>query len=364
MNWTSNFSLTDMIGRDGASVNRSTSSSPLSYGKYVELMLWIGLTASISFLGLLLNLAGLTVTFWKRTAESIFNLLMSHYVAISLVNCLVNFPVHVFMVLAKWYGHSIPPDACRTIQFFFAFGCAVSNWADVCLSVNRFVAIVFPLHYRWWTQRSVNLAMVAFGWLLCAAAILPLSFGLGGSMPLLRTGQCGFLPVGKWGMLVTSITAYIPYGIIAGTSLTIWMKIITVQRARNQVQAVDGSHAIKPMGISRRRLVVARMLLMTTVWSALCNIPWGVIQFSFPGLYVTDPISVLWLRTVQVLQFGAFPVILYATNEDYRKRFFVLLARSGAKKRVLIRSLNSTVGAPLEMASNLAGKSARLVDGD
>ena len=157
----------------------------LTHAKQLELMAWIGLTAALSFTGIFLNIAALTVTFWRRTAESMFNKLMANFVAINLAICLVNIPIHVFMVLAKHHGYLLPSRVCGPIQFFFALGCAVCNWADVCLSVNRFVAIIFPLRYKAWTSTWVNLAMMAFGWTVCTAAILPLAFGRAGSLPIM-----------------------------------------------------------------------------------------------------------------------------------------------------------------------------------
>ncbi|OQV12516.1 hypothetical protein BV898_13242 [Hypsibius exemplaris] len=306
----------------------------------MELMAWIVITASLSLAGIFLNFAALSVTFWRGKAESIFNILMSHFVAINFAICLVNIPIHVFMVLAKHHGYKLQSYICGPIQFFFALGCAVCNWADVCLSVNRFVAIVFPHYYKWWTSKWVNLAMVALGWAVCTAAILPLAFGQAGSMPILAMGQCGFLPIGKSGALVTAVVSYIPYGIIASASLAIWFRILQLQRANNRIRTGD---AMKRTVISRRRLVVARMLLMTTVWSAICNIPWGVIQFNFPYLYGTEPVSTLWLRTVQAIQYGFSPLVLYSTNEDYRRRFRMLLNRAFGR-RIPVGGINTVSG--------------------
>jgi hypothetical protein len=120
-------------------------------------------------------------------------------------------------------------------------------------------------------------------------------------------------------MLITAITAYIPYAIVAGASLAIWVKILHIQRTKNRIHMAEGGQAVRTTAISRRQLVVARMLLMTTLWSAVCNIPWGVIQFNFPGLYVKEPVTILWLRTAQVVQYSFSPVSIVYLKRILRK---------------------------------------------
>lgn len=81
---------------------------------------------------------------WRRQLmRSRIKVLIWNLATADLFVCFVVIPIEVFWRLTvQWYGGDL---VCRILQFLRAFGLYLSSMVIICISMDRFFAIVFPL---------------------------------------------------------------------------------------------------------------------------------------------------------------------------------------------------------------------------
>ncbi|OWA53955.1 hypothetical protein BV898_18379 [Hypsibius exemplaris] len=241
--------------------------------------------------------------------------------------CFLSLPAIVFLVLAKSNGWYIKDNACAIIHTLYSINLFLVNWADGGLAVNRFVALYFPHHYKAWTTTRVNGAIIGFSWAICIGSALPVTLSMGGqSTSMSALGQCTVTLTGNLGAFLITSGAYFVSAVSGAGSLLILWKCLGVRVRNAGVAPVGGSQR---KTTAQRRLSMAKMLLLTFIWTFLCAIPGYVIINSFPFLFRTNPVSTLWIRTSAACQFAFTPCILLTSNTEYQTRAKVLLCGHG-----------------------------------
>jgi hypothetical protein len=286
--------------------NASTADLVLTSVEQTELLTWVIFTAIISFVGAFNNILVLLVTWPRNRGTSGLNLLIFHFVSVNLFMCFINIPVSVLMVEGHRAGYVVPSSICNYIQAIYNIVSGVTNWADASLAINRCIALFFPHNYRMWSTKYVNLSLMTFAWIVSSVAVLPMSFGIGGSMNLLPLGECAHQPYGFLGRCLTGLVVLAPFSVAGGGSALILWKSYKISRNRVAAISSDGNRRVV-----LRRL---RMMLFTFLWTVICNVPSGVLILNLPSLFVRVPTTVLWLRTCSSTQYGFTPVSLLFRN--------------------------------------------------
>ena len=281
----------------------------LSPSKQAELTVWFAITLTLCCLGALGNMLVLFVTCPKRgpVTKSGVSLLIFHFTSLSFAMCLVNIPVTIFMILAKRDGHGVVDDtvSCGIIHTVFIINGALVNWSDLTLCANRCVALFYPYKYRALSTRKFNYLLIASCWVVTLAIALPMGTGVTGSMVLVPMGNCLLRSKGeREATIFASLVSYVPYGLNGMGSLAIIWKSHQLGRSR-AVGPLMAASRLTPVG---RRVRMAQMVMLVWVWSAVCSGPGILIVSKFPRLFATNPVSVLWLRTLLTLQYGLVPV--------------------------------------------------------
>ena len=272
-----------------------------------ELSAWIAITLTISAIGSVANITVLIATWPKRSAKSALNLQIFHFVFLNLIICLITVPASVSLVVAKLYGYPVWPHSCNYLYLPYMVFPTLVNWCDAGLAVNRVIALYFPLKYRAWNSKRVSIIMMAGYWIICLAFVVPAAFGVDGAKiqanPL---GLCVMVPKGLYGKCFSAILLYIPYLITGVGVVLIVVKSVSLVRERRRVfQQAENNRRSRAID---RRLNLARMLLLTFLWTTVCMVPGVVIVYGMPNLYVTHPLISLWIRTITVCQYGFTPV--------------------------------------------------------
>ncbi|CAL8092285.1 unnamed protein product [Orchesella dallaii] len=99
---------------------------------------------------------------WKRrmARASRIKVLIWHLALADLFVTFVVIPIEVFWRLTiQWYGGD---TLCKLIQFFRAFGLYLSSMVIICISMDRFFAIVFPLKSYGGMKRVRNMLCTAW----------------------------------------------------------------------------------------------------------------------------------------------------------------------------------------------------------
>ena len=182
------------------------------------------------------------------------------------------------------------------------------NWCDASLAVNRIIALYFPYHYKAWSSKWANLAMITGFWIISLSVSLPFPLRLDGAKMFLNPlGLCSVnLGHGNFAIASPAIVTFIPYAItLLGVLLILLKSFLLVRMRRRAISGQpDDSRMVQAV---QRRLNRAKMLLLTFLWAALCAAPTFTIVVNFPFLYATNPVSTMWTRNRSGLSVRVHP---------------------------------------------------------
>ncbi|XP_071535395.1 adipokinetic hormone/corazonin-related peptide receptor variant I-like [Panulirus ornatus] len=117
------------------------------------------------------NLTVFITLFRNRHRKSRVNLMIMHLAAADLMVTLINFPLEVgWRITTQWVAGNL---ACKLFQFLRAFGLYLSSLVLVCISLDRYFAIVHPLKVNDAQRRGK--IMLSFAWSTAAVCSLPQS---------------------------------------------------------------------------------------------------------------------------------------------------------------------------------------------
>nr|XP_045594359.1 adipokinetic hormone/corazonin-related peptide receptor variant I-like [Procambarus clarkii] len=117
------------------------------------------------------NLTVFITLFRNRHRKSRVNMMIMHLAAADLMVTLINFPLEVgWRITTQWVAGNL---ACKLFQFLRAFGLYLSSLVLVCISLDRYFAIVHPLKVNDAQRRGKM--MLTFAWSIAAVCSLPQS---------------------------------------------------------------------------------------------------------------------------------------------------------------------------------------------
>ena len=283
----------------------------LPQSKLNELTAWTVITLLISFLGALNNMVALTLSWWTGLRDSILNLLLFHFVAVNLFMCLVSYPLSILTVVLERARFPMTDKICHYIHTIYGIIVGVIHWSDAGLAVNRCMAVfAAPHRYKQWCSKRNNLRGIACCWIICCVTVPTNTFGVKANvMVMTRLGQCEILPaVAGHFDLNALVLVFIPSA-VAGleAGLILWKSLAVWRFRRSNIQSTGRLGADRSV---IRQLYLAKLLMVTFLWSGLCSAPTFVVAVHFPWLLLQDPVSILWIKTCLPLQYGCTPVCL------------------------------------------------------
>lgn len=103
-----------------------------------------------------------------RHAKNRISLLILHLCIADLVVTFTAMPLEViWRVTIQWYGGDV---MCKACQFLRAFGLYASSMVVICISLDRYFAIIYPLKLARAAERAKITLAIAWGCaLICAA---------------------------------------------------------------------------------------------------------------------------------------------------------------------------------------------------
>ncbi|XP_066946291.1 gonadotropin-releasing hormone receptor-like isoform X2 [Macrobrachium rosenbergii] len=117
------------------------------------------------------NLTVFITLFRNRHRKSRVNLMIMHLAAADLMVTMINFPIEVgWRITVQWLAGNL---ACKLLNFLRAFGLYLSSLVLVCISLDRYFAIVHPLKVNDAQRRGKM--MLSFAWSIAAVCSIPQS---------------------------------------------------------------------------------------------------------------------------------------------------------------------------------------------
>lgn len=99
----------------------------------------------------------------SRRLRSVVSNLFILSLAISDLLVGLTIPYHLAFYLDVTLGES--HFVCIMKFFFNIVACCVSIWNLIAIAIDRYIAIVYPLHYSRWITKRVAITVIIFGWI-------------------------------------------------------------------------------------------------------------------------------------------------------------------------------------------------------
>ncbi|OQV14508.1 hypothetical protein BV898_11348 [Hypsibius exemplaris] len=304
---------------------------------FTSIAAWFGARIGLTVLGSILNFSILLLVYVNKRLRAGSGILIAHLVACDFVSCFVHVPINTAMPLAHALGYNLPREMCTYVYCAYTVTFVAGTWTESCLGLNRFVAVCFPQHYRYFAAKKITHGMILFCWVIGLSVQVPTAFGVTGSFAM-SNGHCHTKidVVSSYGVFALAVSTYVPYTIIGSSCGIILLQTTFLKFYRKrkiQPRSVMGEERLpKTVGIipSERRMAVARMLIASFVWYFLWNSPAPILTSRWPKVMAIQSVN-WWMRVTLVVRMAFNPVIFYAMGSDYREALTALLGMLAAR---------------------------------
>ena len=155
--------------------NQSTNGSGFPFIPYLDIELPIVFVFKIlvDIIGSLANSCLLIVCYLKhQTDPNGVNLIIFQLVTCWLLLDLIVFPINDVMTFLYRFGYHAPHAYCVFNMTATSVLMGMANWTEVCLAINRVMAICVPLHYNRCSSRKVIFCMLLTVWIVVSVFAL------------------------------------------------------------------------------------------------------------------------------------------------------------------------------------------------
>ncbi|GAV01113.1 hypothetical protein RvY_11875-1 [Ramazzottius varieornatus] len=243
------------------------------------------------------------------------SILIIHLIIQECIICGLCSPLQTVSMFINFHQHKATHTGihCPTYLLLYITTIHANSWLAVFLAFNRYVAVLYPLKYKWWIRKNLLRAMIVTSWLIGIVATSSQLFADDNvSQPKPPFYRCEIGAQSQSALTIaTAIGNYIPLSLIFILYFTIFIR--TIHRSRQDVTCIEQDRKTL-----RRRIVVARMLFVSALWYLACLLPLPILITAFNDALKKDPVMQLWLRTVFLCGYAANPLIFFALNMDYR----------------------------------------------
>ncbi|OWA49924.1 hypothetical protein BV898_14458 [Hypsibius exemplaris] len=261
------------------------------------LIAWAAVMLILCLFGVIFNAILIGVIAASRRLRQGTGVLILNLIITCFLMCGIHYPLHTLLVMGRNFWAFSPEQSCIAAHYLLNVTNFTYNWADASLGINRVIATIFPGYYHAWTSRRVGWITIVLCWGISAGTNLPFCFGRwNGWYSVSNLGQCGMTIRGSSAVWVMSANTYVPYGIVTFATVVVVGKLLL--RWLGQTVGQAAQQAL----LFRRRLNLAKTLLLSFLFSLLCSIPLPIVSGFYPWAYGMVPSLSLWFRVLMVSQ--------------------------------------------------------------
>lgn len=155
--------LTKMSQGNFAS-NETSQAAPNPYAEIRENVVLWSIIDSVLFITIVCgNCLTIAAVQLSRRLRSVVSNLFILSLAISDLLVGLTIPYHLAFYLDVTLGQS--RSVCIMKFFINIVACCVSIWNLIAIAIDRYVAIVYPLHYSRWITKRMAITVIMFGWI-------------------------------------------------------------------------------------------------------------------------------------------------------------------------------------------------------
>lgn len=305
------------------------------YGFDVDSELQASLTAmySVTFTTALLgNILLIHIIRLHRPLNSV-SILIANMAASDLLTALFAMPYSTAYLYVQhgWFGGIMGSITCKLINFVIGTTIAVSIFALLTISVERYIAVVKPLSYSTFIKRPILLSTAIW-----FSAVIFMSVFL--YVHDVEMGSDGAQCSMNWEPLFSNeVSPKVFYATIAIVLYVLPLLSIAVlsaliiRKLNKTTASLDGNHLAEHVTSTARKRNhrVMRMLLAVITLFAVCWLPVHVLHiliYFFGDIYISLPPSVaLLLYWVSHANSALNPCVIILLNGSFRKSFTTIL---------------------------------------
>ncbi|XP_055354432.1 uncharacterized protein LOC129600066 [Paramacrobiotus metropolitanus] len=268
----------------------------------VHLTAWFMVTTFIECLTSVLIILLISAILYRRGRPSHSSLQILHMLVLELIIVSIIHPT--LSVTVYFPSLALSLVNCRNFYVFYIIVAGAEQWASFLLSVNRCIAIVFPLHFAKLNNRYATIGAILTGWIIMTAWTLPVAIDAGWRISLSAPWNiCTLVPMtpvnGRIFQANSSFGIYFP---ISGTIVCYLVVLLSQLKERfNKCRvnvAADGAYDQTFELKRNRRMTAAKMLFGSSLWYLACYLPHIVITVFYRQVYADNPPLQLWMRVV------------------------------------------------------------------
>jgi hypothetical protein len=294
-----------------SNLNQVSNATPAWVTYRNSLYIWFVVNLSTCIIGGLFNLLLIVVIFVEKLHKRGSGCLIVHLVLIEMLVCFVHLPLNTLMTFKAQF-HTFPNSVCPYVHLTFLWTQHAGHWSAFFLAVNRLVASIFPHKYANNPRiiKIFSILMMIAAWVIGFVNNFLPYIGIGGWYELRPPWySCGLRSDGSpFCAIVQALGVYVPEVGLLGLYFTILLKFNLLGFASNQV-GTEVQHATTER--IRRRYLLAKLMLVSSLWYCICYFPNTVIaSTSLVRFFIQNPVMQLWMRTVFLLGYAVNPVSL------------------------------------------------------
>ena len=246
-----------------------------------------------------------------RFHKSGAQLLIAHLILVDLAICLIHSPLNAITTfVGTMETVSATERACSYTHFAFMATMYSGQWTSAFLAFNRFIATYFPHSYKSFFVGSVHLNMIFVAWAIGVLMNIPFFFGVGGTYGSVPPWNgCGIRPDENSSIYTLTVGAglYGPLVLGFGFYLIIFIRAIVHHFQPSRVYTTS-TCPDRRRTAKRKRLLVAKMLFLSSLTVCLFYLPHAVYGSSYYEVISCNPELQLWLHELFYLGYAVNPV--------------------------------------------------------
>ncbi|XP_045776079.1 adipokinetic hormone/corazonin-related peptide receptor variant I-like [Maniola jurtina] len=312
----------------------------------------VGIYSALFVIGAVGNVSVFVSLVRSRRRKSRVNLLMTHLVVADLIVIFIGIPLEIaWRTTNAWLAGNW---ACKIFLVLRAFGLYLSSNVLVCISLDRFFAVLYPLRLA--VARNRSKTMLWFAWLIALLCSLPQSvvFRVKNHPTVPEFQQCVSFEAFSnehqeqaYNVLVLFAMYFLPLIVITVCYACIFWEInknskeISGKYERGRIQLRRSDQ--RPLARARRRTL--RMTVTIVSVFAFCWLPYATMTLWYmfhrkSAVHVSEKVQNLFFimavsnSCMDPLVYGSYTVNRSIVKESLRKAFCV--PNSGCKPNGII----------------------------
>ncbi|XP_037938790.1 histamine H2 receptor [Teleopsis dalmanni] len=227
-------------------------------------------------------------------------------------------PYHVAFYLGSGLGTS--HEFCLLRFFLIIFACCVSILTLITIAIDRYIAIVYPLHYTCLMTRRTVIVIISFNWILGASvAAIPLFWNR-----WKKGHQCEFDEV---------LSTWYILGILTPGFVLIWFFMLVIYGRIMSEASRQAQHMRERKSMQRSTSFVlnvdfksVQVVLFIMGCFSLCWLTYFIVTCGQTiGLFMTSPSLYRVAFSLAITNSGLNPIIYAWKNSNFRRAFAQLL---------------------------------------